>query len=972
MMSQWKNKLFMHEKSLTGFSLVFFCMLLLLSISSSIAEAAGGRISGYISDAESGEPLIGVTVMVEGTKLGAKSDLDGRFIINNVPAGTYTLAISSIGYTATRVENLVVEAKGAQDITVALKQEVLSTDRVVTVTAKAVSGTDAELLLDRQKAVVVSDAISAKTIARSGSADAGEAVKRVTGASIEGGKYVFVRGLSGRYTNTLLNGSLLPTNDQDKHSVHMDIVPAKLLDKVVIKKTFTPDQNGNFTGGSVDIGTKSMPNELTVSLSQSSGYNSQVTFKDNYLSYPGGDLDWLGFDDGTRELPSAFNDTSLVIPTHSQSRRDAENAQLLNTYSREFNNIMAPSNSTAPINQGYAFSFGNQYRLADRPLGVLASLSYNNKYHFYNDGLRLGYDVPTSSTTGLDTVYNFKDVKGVEEVVWGGLAGLQYNIHDHHNLKFNFIYNRTGESTARYLYGEHFYEFAGQLFETRTLKYSERELYSYQVEGEHFFSSEEGLPFRLNWQATRSSNSETQPDYRMFSTVYDYATDQYLSMQSSGLNVPVRYFRNMDETNTEFKFDLSHPLSKSGSSGKLKMGGAITHTKREQHERRFVYPKQTRIDYTGDPAEFFGAETGLIGVDTNLTTGRVTYLFGNVIAEDKATGRINSYDGDQNIIATYGMMELPLTSRLQAVGGARMEITEMSVKSLATGQSGYYGSLTALDWLPSFSLIYKLTDNMNVRSAVSRTLARPIFREKALFRTYEFDYDYKFQGNPDLRRTRITNLDLRWEYFARAGEIFAISGYYKYLKDPITRVIIDTNGRLEPRNVDNGHIYGLELEFRTRLDRVMSSLNNFTLGGNFSWIYSKIRIGEEELQLMRSINPDASDTRNMQGQSPYLINVDLVYDNVGSGTIATLLYNVFGERMSEVSLGGTPDVYEQPFNSLDFTLSQKIIGRLQFSVSASNLLDETAKRTQTFEGVEYITSEYRPGRSISVGTSYSL
>jgi outer membrane receptor protein involved in Fe transport len=285
-------------------------------------------------------------------------------------------------------------------------------------------------------------------------------------------------------------------------------------------------------------------------------------------------------------------------------------------------------------------------------------------------------------------------------------------------------------------------------------------------------------------------------------------------------------------------------------------------------------------------------------------------------------------------------------------------------------QADIRSSLNDVDFLPSVNFVYQLSNNMNIRTAASRTLARPMFREKMPLATYEFDYDYKFRGNPDLERTLISNYDLRWEYFIRPGEILAVSAYYKYFDRPITRFIVDINGNLEPRNVEWGKVYGLEFEIRSRLDRVSSLLRNFTLGSNVSLIDSEIKVGQDEIDLARREDPDFAETRDMQGQSPYIVNVDLSFSN--NSTTASLIYNVFGERMTEVALASIPDVYEQPFHSLNFTASQKVLGNFKVSFSATNILDESVLKTQTLNGVEYTESEYRYGRSFSIGTSYSF
>ncbi|MEZ5357762.1 MAG: TonB-dependent receptor [Candidatus Zixiibacteriota bacterium] len=950
------------------------------------AFAAGGKIAGKIVDAESGEAMVGVTVMLEGTQTGTRSNLEGEYTISQVPGGTYTLKFTSVGYSDMKVADVIVSAGKVQHLDVSMEMAVIE-GKEVTVTAKRVQGTDAAVLADRKRATAVSDAISSTTIERTGSSDAGDAVKKIVGAAVTDGKYVNVRGIGGRYNNTTLNGMPMPSADPDKNAVQMDLMPAKLLDKVVVKKTFTPDQYGDFTGGSVDLGTKAMPEEFTLVFSQSAGYNSKTTGKNGFLTQNGGSTDWLGIDDGSRAVPDILADPSTVIPRYTQARRDADLAHQLDMYSNAMGNEMAPTKKNGPFNQGYSFTFGNQYKIDDNPLGVMASLSYSNKAKFYDDGIKNRWERP-GVTDYMNSYYELHDSRGIEEVLWGGLAGVSYEPSDHHRLSARYTYSRSSEKEARYLYGDFNYEFpnSNQVFETRALKFTERYLNAFQLSGKHLFQKLEstGTPFEVEWMASYSENNVNTPDFRTFSNAVIYSDSTLTDttgfvVQSSGVDYPTRWFGDLQERKKAVKVNLSHDLSNDpGYTGKFKAGVFAEQTRRENRELRFWYKNTDSndmyLDADGNPFDYFSEEyTGIVDstfwqVDSETGDSLYRYTFGNVLEYKQAEQKNATYDGQQDIYSGYGMLEIPVTQRLQIIGGGRLELTEMTV----TNANGIRGDLDDVDFLPSLNVVYRLLDNMNVRAAATRTLARPSFREKMPMKTYEFNYGYAVYGNPDLERTLISNYDLRWEYFVRPGEILAVSGYYKYFDKPITRFIVDVNGNLEPRNVDYGKILGLEFEFRSRLDRIAGFLGNFTLGGNVSFITSEIRVGDAELKIARGQDPNYAATRDMEGQSDYLVNIDLGFESRRSGTTMDMQYNVFGPRMTEVSLGAAPDVYEQPFHSLNAKLSQKIFGKLKFSLSASNILNETIQKTQTLGGVVYTESEYRPGRTISVGTSYSF
>jgi TonB-dependent receptor len=757
----------------------------------------------------------------------------------------------------------------------------------------------------------------------------------------------------------------------------MDLVPAKLLDKVVVRKTFTPDQQGNFSGGSVDIGTKSLPDKLTLTFSQSTGYNERATFNDDFLSFRTSEAFWRASNNGSLDIPRALSDPETEIPDYGAAQKDIESAMLLDYYSTAFNNEMAPITKKAPVNHNYSFSFGNRYSLFEHPVGILASLTYSHKTSFYDDGTVNRWVLSGSSAEELTREYNWNDTRGEEDVLWGGLAELNYQPHANHQVGITFIYNRNANASARYLTGPWPEQVGRYTFETRVLHYVERELNSLQIKGENYIGT--GFPLRVEWIGSISSTSKDEPDLRYFSNQYRLVGNPKASpdnpdepdsiyayrINKSSYTLPTRYYRYMEEDNKSFKVDFSYPFRQwSSLQGKFGFGALYTRTTREMREQRFVYDQRRPNVYSGDPESFFGPE--YTGLTDSVAKGTYTrYVFDNYIKNEYQPS--NNYDGEQDMFAFYVMAQLPLTRRLQSVFGVRREKTDMEVINFVDSS----GTLNDRDLLPSFSLVYKLTDKMNVRSAYGRTLARPNFREKAPFRAFEFVGDYIFNGNIYLERTLIDNYDLRWEYFADPGEIFAVSAYYKDFHQPIERVIINHNGEVTYRNVDQAVVYGLEFEARTNLSRFWSLLGNLSLGGNFSLIHSSVTISDEEREVLEDYGL-LDEERPLQGQSPYLINIDLYYENRSSGTSATLLYNVFGKRLYEVSLGGTPNVYEQPTQILDLTFSQAIIGKLKFGLSVKNLLNSTARMTQEWDGLEYTTYEYRLGRTFSVGTSFSL
>lgn len=938
------------------------------------AQESAGRISGTVVDSETGDPLIGATVTVVGLQLGAMADLEGTFLIRNVPVGQHTVLVSMIGFAQKRVTEVRVDPGQVSRIDIAVDQELIVAD-VVEVTARSLENTEAALLKQRQNALSISDAISAEDISRGAQGDVAAAMTRVTGASVVDGKYVYIRGLGERYSSAQLNGTSLPNTDPNSKSVQMDIFATNLLDNITTEKTFTPDKPGNFTGGSVNVKTKSLPESFTMSFSTSTKYNSQSSFKD-ILSYDGGEYDFLGFDDGTRDIPLALKNPDVEIPSITSALRDPEAAQLLDLYSKSFGDkSMTPTTTEGALGQSYSFSIGNQTTVLDRPFGMLGSVSYNRNISAYDNGASGIWKRVSRESEGLNRERFATDTSGSEEVLWGGLVNATYRPSITHEIGANVLYNRSGEKQSRYQNGAWPSSLPGDnvRYETRVLSFIEREMRSLQFRGKHVLPSVSNMEIEWNGAFIRSNQDE--PDLRFFTNEFQTVDaegqgasdiDSY-TIALSNYAAPTRYFRNLEETNRDFKLDLTLPFSPwSGLTARLKFGGAYLDKDHTFRERRFSF-RQDNLQYRNDPVVFFSsARTGILPDAFQDTPGFTR--FGNFVSEDSDLK--NNYDGEQEIMAGYVMLDLPFSRRFKVTGGARYESTLLDVVSHEPSLSP--GKLDEKDWLPSVNTVYEVVENMNVRGAYSRTLARPSFRELAPFASFLFVGDFIFVGNNELKRTLIDNYDLRWEWFTRPGEIYALSYFYKKFENPIERVIVTTNGEIQFQNVDAAFVTGVELEYRTRLDQLHPSLSNFQIGGNLSLVRSQVDIAPSELAVIRALDPNAGDTRELQGQSPYVVNFDAMYDNTETGTLVSVHYNVFGERLSEVSTGGTPNAFEQPAGMLDITGSQRLWDRVTLKFSAKNLLDPDIKKVHPFNNEEFIRSLYKRGRTYSVGFSYGI
>jgi len=968
---------FFKQMAIVSMSIRLITIILITAITVMGQSAGKGKIFGSVVDSETGQPIIGANVYLEDTSLGAASDLDGRFIILNVPVSNYTLVISVVGYAETKINGVEVNDNDVTKLDIMVQPEILTTD-VVVVEAKALRNTEASLLKARQKSLAVSDAISAEGISRSGSGDAADAMKKVTGASVVDNKYVFIRGLGERYTITQLNGAELPSSDPDKKAFQFDIIPANLLDNIVTTKTFTPDKPGNFSGGAVNIGTKTFPDYLMLKLSTGTEYNTQTTFSPDFITHTGGKNDWLGFDDGTRAIPALLNDSELRIPVSQEARFDAEKAENLDAYSKAFNNIMDYQTIDGPVNSNFALSIGNRVNFSTQSyLGYMGSLTYSRSHSFYKDG-QIGRYVLASGHNEMTPLLLLKDSKSSSEANLGFLTDLTYFFNANHKIGFNAFYSHNGTSITRYQDGQWPQELGHddlyRTYQTRVFTFLERDVRSYQLKGEHYIRPL--LNLSMDWSASLARSTQDEPDRRAISIIYTASpTDTSYTIRGSNFPDPSRYYRYLKDHTDTYNVNFSLPFSLwSGRSNTFKFGYSYQDISRDFRERIFSYNTANNIlnDLNGDLREFFSpAYSGITRIDT-LNSGRIRYNFGNTIYDFSKPK--NNYDGYQLIRAYYAMMDLSLLRNLRLIGGARYETTLIDVASQDPTQ--LKTAIEEKDWLPSLGLIYQLGHDMNLRASASRTLARPNFRELAPYSTKDFSNDVELVGNPELKRTLIVNYDLRWEWFYSPGKILSLSTFYKELINPIEMAFSQYSTRSNPivtyTNVERATIKGVEMEGRIGLGDFVKALSPFALGGNFTVLDSDVDIAGSELNSRLAIDSTAGRTRSLQGQSDYILNLDFSYENSQWGTVAAIHYNYFGKRLAKVSALITPDVFELPAAQLTLIITQNISKHFSLKFSAKNLLNSPYLEEYEFEGKDYIFQKYTQGRSFGIGINYQL
>ena len=679
----------------------------------------------------------------------------------------------------------------------------------------------------------------------------------------------------------------------------------------------------------------------------------------------------------------------------------ANRADSLNAFARAFNGIMIPSQISTPVNHNFSAAAGTKLDLFGRPLGVTGSLTYGRSYSYYDDGVfsqwrLVGGDVASIENL-LSTTYfgpdpdldiitkadpkevsSFANARGSDEINWGTSATIAFQPYDNHEIVATVLRTQSGASQSTMLGGFRD-QTGGTTFVTRTLGYQERALASLQLRGEHAFR-----PALVEWKASLANNSQEEPDLRFFSGTQNIrerssGIDTTYSLGGGNAPPPQRYFRNLSENSRGAVLDITVPFRQwAGLAARVKFGGRYDFSEREFRQRRFEYHEGREIDYRnfeGDIEHYFSEEN--LGVLDTLQRGDIIAYNAGLYIQENSPPRSN-YDATRDISAGYLMVELPLTRKLKVIGGARLESTDILTESFdqSLPDSIRLGVLDTQDWLPSVNVIYAITEDMNLRIATTRTLARPTYRELAPFQSFNFVGGDIQEGNPLLNRTLITNYDFRWEMFARAGEILAISAFYKDFENPIERVLRTVGeGRFVSfQNVGHARVFGAEFETRHRLNSwtELPILKHLSIGGNFSLVRSQVDIPEKEMVIIRASDPNASTTRSLEGQSPFLLNLSANYENYNRGTVIGIYYTVFGDRLLSVTEGATPDVFEKARNDLDVTISQDLPMNLRLKITAKNLLKSDVRQIQTFKDKIYDYISYSRSRTIGIGISYVI
>ena len=926
--------------------------LILLSTNFTFSQSV---ITGKVIDGEFNELLPFANVLLltaEGENIdGTSTDFDGAFTFE-VLKGTYILEFSFVGYDSKRITDVIVGQNEEYTLTATLLPASNSLDEVI-VTTTAKNNTEASVLLIQKRAVNLIDGLSAQSIQKTGDSDLASAIKRIPGVSVQDGKFVYVRGLGDRYSKTLLGGLEVPGLDPDKNTLQLDIFPTNLLDNILISKSASADLNSDFTGGIVDVILKDFSVLPEYSFSIRGSYNPDMNLNDNFIGNENEAFNFLGFDNGYFDNPLSSKQEIPFPETFNIGQ-----SVLTRFLTQKLESTMDASRFQSFLNYSIGATASNQYNLSDtKSIGYIASLSLKRDYEYYEsffNGTVEKENINKPLEPYSEQVGEFGQVKNLGSA----LLGISLKTTNS-KYKLNLLAIKSGESGA--IKGN-YKEFIENPYngDASILTYTDRNILSLPFSSQHIFN---GGNSSLDIKIAPSIARVYDKDFKK--TVFEIAPNGNKLISPNTTQNPTRLWRSLKEDVISSKIQYNLDLKGEKIQGKIKFGSSFTYKQRDFETDDY------RIAYRGLSSVLGGDANNILAPNFiyDLDTNQGSYIKGDF-------QRTNQYESSGQTFAGFISSELILSDKWKSTIGLRFEnyLVKYTGENIEAIKFNNEKLIDTKDLYPSLNVIRTINDDRNLRISYSKTTARPTFKEISAAQIYDPITERYFVGNPDVNPTYINNFDLRYESYSDGNQIFAISTFYKQFSDPIEITAFDAN---QPsvfivRNNEEASVYGIELEYRK--DILNNDNHKLSLNLNTSVIQSIQTMSDAEYQGRLISNPDKEidDSRELQGQSPYLINLGLVYNLFEKNIEIGSYYNVQGKTLEVVGIGNLPDVYTLPFHNLNLNISKSFGKNLDQSLTfkAENLLNSKRESEYDYYNIETSPfSIYNPGQSFSLGYS---
>jgi TonB-dependent receptor len=931
--------------------------LLFVILSASLAFAQTGSIKGSIVDAQSKEAIIGASVILKGSTppVGTATDQEGKFDIPNIPTGKHTVIVSYISYKNKEVD-VTVYPNQAILINATLEEDVANLQEVKIVGQRQ-TFTDVSVITEIRKAEQIAVGISAQQIQKSQDRDASQVVRRVPGVSIQDDRFVIIRGLNERYNTVMLNDAITPSSEVDVKSFSFDLIPSSAIDRIMIYKSGAPDLPGEFAGGVIKIYTKTVPDENGFTLNLSTSYRGGTTFHDA-KDYKGSSLDWTGFGAKDRVLPSNFPSTKRLINENTPSDRT------LNAF-RNLTDFYNLQTKTIRPDLRFSIGYNRNMNIGDKRLTTFNNINYTHTTQFMpTEQFRyLAFD---DTKQASEVQLNYNDQFLGQNTRLGAMSNWGFIINPNHKIEFRNLFNQLSNKETTYRQG--YSNDNGREVQNYAFRYESKSIYSGQLSGTHDVSN----ATTIKWTGAFGWTHRDEPDFRRFVTSRDIGSnDPFVieTLQGSGASLTrnARFFSKLNEYSSSFRADIEHRINRKGYEGdekmqiKLRAGGLAEYKDRIFNARWFNLNNPGGVSseiLNGTPDQFFDK--------SNIAADKLYYV--------EHTNTDDKYKAQNLLAAGYVGAYIPLTTRFNVSLGFRGEFNRQQLQSQERGA----GAKVDVDNpifrpLPSVNMAYNFTEKSLIRLAYSMTVNRPEFRELAPFNYYDFNFDVSRVGNPNLKTPSIHNIDLRYEFYPKDGEVISIAGFYKHFKNPIeSRVRYSgSNVTFSVDNAKSAYAYGAELEVRKSLKEVSNSafVNNLTLVLNASVIKSDVLTGFAGQEA----------NRQLQGQSPYLINTGIYYTEPTMGLQINALYNVIGKRIFLVGDEAVqPTVYEMPRNVIDLNIIKAIGRHMELKLGVQDLLNQQFRLIQdsNLDGkiskVDESYQKYRRGTYSTIGVTYKF
>jgi len=936
-------------------------LVLLLSVLlplQTYSQSNSGSVTGIVRDKATGETMPGVNVVIEGTLRGASTDAEGRFTISAILPGTWNLVFSFISYKPLRMEGVIVRSGSVTSIDAIMEDQSVELDDIVVVATKR-TDSEVSVMNSIKNSPVVVSGISAQLISRTQDKDASEVVRRLPGVSIVDDRFIVVRGLSSRYNNVWLNNSTAPSLEADVRSFSFDLIPSSMIVNIFILKSPTADLPADYSGGFIKISTTGIPSGNSFSVSYGNALRQYATFG-NFLKEEGGNTDWLTAGVKYRELPDA-------MPAHLDTYESATNPAVrdrVTELGRALNNSWDAVSSTALPDQKFSLRMTRRYEKGNFIAGNVTSFTYsysntfrkvmNNNYSIYN----YAFDTPGILDEFTDLQYKAS-----------ARVGLMHNwtIYPLQGMKAEFrnFFTSTSGSGVTMREGRDWYN-NGRSVRSGEIRYTNRLIYSGQLGLEQMFNEGKTV---IDFTAGYALSSRNEPDIRRYRYISnDGETSPYILLfgNNPDLSSVSRMWLGLDETNYSGMLNILHKFSVGNSvSAEIKTGFLAETRVRSFNARNFGYAiseDTSPFSATSLPVqEIFAPE------NINLTDG---------LRLKEITALSDSYEASSGLLAGYASLRLRFSQRADLSVGLRIEKDRQELDSYRQGTTiPVHVVRDTINLFPSANFAWNLSAANLLRLTYGMSVNRPEFREMAPFYFVDFDQNAGIYGNEEIKQAYIHNFDFRYELYPGNNETFNAGIFFKHFTNPIEVAIRGNNPtQFSFNNISSAYSFGLETEARKNLGFITDRLEKLTAVVNISLIKSSVAFD-----------------RPLQGQSPYIVNMGLFWQDIDRGFIASLVYNRIGKRIIAVGRPSPnewesiPDIYEMPRNEADLAVSKKIGGRIEVKAGIKDLFAEKVifqQRVNSIVDMSYYggdgtkvfdrtqnTRSYYPGRQFSLGIS---